>query len=114
MEAADPSTALVVGGGMGTAAVGTIIWAVRMLLQRFVDQIDKGFTEIRSNIQSLSGKVAEHSSQVTILAAELGAVRQRVDSHDEKFDGLREHNREVMERLNSRIDIILSRRANGD
>lgn len=114
METDQGAAILTTGGAIGATAAGVIIWAVRMLLQRFVDQIDKGFTEIRSNIQNLSGKVAEHSSQVTILAAELGAVRQRVDAHDEKFEGLREYNREVVDKLNSRIDIILARRANGE
>jgi len=53
----EPGSALIIGGGMGTAAVGAIIWAVRMLLQRFVDQIDKGFAEIRANLMALSGEV---------------------------------------------------------
>ncbi len=101
------SSALIIGGGMGTAAVGAIIWAVRMLLQRFVDQIDKGFAEIRANLVALSGEVHRNTAQTTGLAAELGAIKQRVDQHDAKFDGLREAYRSEIDKLSGRIDALM-------
>lgn len=105
----DEPSALIIGGGMGTAAVGFIIWAVKMLIQRVVDQLDKGMTEIRNNLVSLAAEVHRNTAQTTGLAAELGAIKQRVDQHDGKFDGVRESYRQEVDKVRTEISSLTSR-----
>lgn len=90
------SETLVIGGSLGTAAVSAVIYAFRVLLKRAIDQMDASIKEnttetraLRDELRSLKDDVQRNNLQTTVLSVEMGVMKQRIDAHDGKFDGLR-------------------------
>lgn len=90
---------LVIGGSMASAAVGVVIWVIKALVSRQIQQMDEGFShlerqvselkaEFSQKIDSLAAEVYRNTAQTTGLAVEVGGIKQRVETHDGKFDGL--------------------------
>lgn len=108
------SETLIVGGSLGTAAVSAVIYAFKVLLKRAIDQMDAAIKEntnetraLRDELRSLKNDVYENNAQVIRLSSEIGSLKQRVDQHDNKFDGLRSYSKEeFLELRKMQLEIV--------
>lgn len=111
---------LVIGGSMASAAVGVVIWTIKALISRQVKQMDEGFSHLQrqvaemeakfsQKIDSLASEVYRNTAQTTGLAVEVGGIKQRVEAHDGKFDGLQVWWRAEFQRISDQVTAFMVR-----
>lgn len=94
----DPSTLLAVGGGSATVG-GFVVWALKALSNRTINQLDTTLKHLDQSITELGNKIVQLQLTDMSQQKDIGALQGRLDGLERRIDGQGSHYRAQIEQL---------------